>query len=202
MGNQVEPLLPGCYYHIYNRGINSGHIFNETENYNHFLRLMAKYIEPVCEIYAWALMKNHFHLLVYIKPEIELQRISYSVEKVPKNVNATQQFSNWFNAYSKAYNKRYNRTGSLFEKTFERKLVSSEKYFQNLIYYIHWNPVKHYIVEHPLDYPWSSYLSILSSKPTKLKREKIVQVYQSIDHFKKYHDQEQDLSNIEDLMIE
>ena len=39
------------------------------------------------------------------------------------------------------------RTGSLFEKKFERKIVNSDTYLQNLIHYIHYNPVKHRFTE-------------------------------------------------------
>lgn len=57
------------YYHIYNRGINSCNLFEETPNYEHFLRLYEKYINPIADTYAYCLMKNHFHLLVRIKDE-------------------------------------------------------------------------------------------------------------------------------------
>ncbi len=51
-------------YHIYNRGNNSQLIFFEKENYNHFLRLVKKFLLPNCEILAWCLMPNHFHFLI------------------------------------------------------------------------------------------------------------------------------------------
>jgi putative transposase len=67
-----EPLLHGQYYHIYNCGINGEQLFRETTNYEHFLRLYDKYIDPVAETYAWCLMGNHFHLLVRVKDEKEI----------------------------------------------------------------------------------------------------------------------------------
>ena len=60
----MQKLEFGKYYHIYNRGINSCDLFVENENYEHFLRLYEKYINPIVDTYAWVLMKNHFHLLV------------------------------------------------------------------------------------------------------------------------------------------
>ncbi|HSM57092.1 MAG TPA: hypothetical protein VK879_13145 [Candidatus Sulfomarinibacteraceae bacterium] len=59
-----EPLAPGTYYHIYNRGINDEIIFKEERNYPFFLKKMAHYILPVAEVYAYCLLPNHFHLLV------------------------------------------------------------------------------------------------------------------------------------------
>ena len=68
MPNHRIPLQPGSYYHIYNRGINSGPLFFEKENYQHFLRLYDRYVSPIANTFAWALMGNHFHLLVQILP--------------------------------------------------------------------------------------------------------------------------------------
>ncbi len=126
------PLENGKYYHIYNRGNNGIDLFYETENYNHFLKLYEKYIDPIAETFAWCLMKNHFHILVYIKEtnEIDIAKLEYSSTDKPKTVNSSKQFSNLFNAYTQAMNKRYNRTGSLFEKNFKRIVVASENYFQ------------------------------------------------------------------------
>jgi REP element-mobilizing transposase RayT len=137
------PLESGNYYHIYNRGNNRDDIFYESENYYHFLRLYEKYIEPVADTFAWCLLKNHFHFLVYIKTNSEINEnlLNYSTVEKPKVISASKQFSHFFNAYTQAINKRYNRTGSLFEKNFKRKLVLTEAYFGRLIFYIHNNPV-------------------------------------------------------------
>jgi len=63
----TELLKPGKYYHIYNCGINGTNLFHSREDYDRFLKLVEKYILPVCDIYAWVLMKNHFHYLVKIR---------------------------------------------------------------------------------------------------------------------------------------
>jgi REP element-mobilizing transposase RayT len=71
---QKQPIVHGNYYHIYNRGNNGIDIFLETENYYHFLRLYAKYINPIAETFAWCLLKNHFHILVKIKDIQEINK--------------------------------------------------------------------------------------------------------------------------------
>lgn len=43
----------GQYYHIYNRGINSCNLFAEEANYQHFLHLYDKYINPIADTVAW-----------------------------------------------------------------------------------------------------------------------------------------------------
>ena len=152
------PLENGKYYHIYNRGNNGIDLFYEIENYKHFLRLYEKYIDPIAETYAWCLMKNHFHFLVYIKEsaEVDVTKLEYSSTDKPKAVSASKQFSNLFNAYTLAMNKRYKRTGSLFEKNFRRKVVNSDIYFKKLIFYIHNNPVHQRFTEQIIEYPWTS----------------------------------------------
>jgi REP element-mobilizing transposase RayT len=198
------PLIEGNYYHIYNRGINSSDLFFENENYLHFLKLYDKYVTPIAETFAWCLLKNHFHLLVYIKEqnEIDSELLFYSTVEKPKSINASKQFSNLFNAYTQAINKRHHRTGSLFEKNFKRKLITNEKYFQNMIFYIHKNPVKHGFVDKIFDYPWSSYLSVLSDKPTKLQRKKVINVFEDVANFKYYHSCNHNLDDINELIIE
>jgi len=198
------PLTNGNYYHIYNRGNNSDDIFYENENYYHFLRLYEKYIEPIADTYAWCLLKNHFHVLVYIKTELEINQksLSYSTVEKPKVVSASKQFSHFFNAYTQAINRRHKRTGSLFEKNFERKLVDTDEYFRKLIFYIHHNPVHHGFIDNMELYPWSSYNSVISNKPTKLKRNRVIEIFDDIENFKYCHSINQNLELINHLMIE
>lgn len=69
----TQPKLEyGCFYHVYNRGINGCPIFHHSDNYEHFLRLYDRYISSVADTFAWCLMGNHFHLLVKLKPENEI----------------------------------------------------------------------------------------------------------------------------------
>ena len=199
-----EPILYGRYYHIYNRGNNGIDVFLDSENYYYFLRLYAKYIEPIAETFAWCLLKNHFHILVRIKEkaEIEQKNLTYSTTENPKVIDPSKQFSHFFNAYTQGINKRHNRTGKLFEATFKRKTVTSEKYFQKLVFYIHNNPVHHGFVKQMSLYPWSSYGTIISNRPTKLKRDDVIKLFDDVENFIFYHHQQQSLNTISDLIIE
>lgn len=197
---KLQPIEQGNYYHIYNCGINGETIFKEPANYEHFLRLYDKYLEQVAETFAWCLMPNHFHLLVRIKTEDEIVATA-SPERVlnPSWVKKriTQQFSNLFNSYAQAFNKRYNRHGSLFEKPFKRKLIDSDRYFQNIVLYIHNNPVHHGFCDSPMEYAWSSYLSCLSVKPTKLKRKMVMSWFDDLANFKYLHNEKVEVTKIE-----
>jgi putative transposase len=196
----METLQHGKYYHIYNRGNNREDLFRTPENYLHFLRLYEKYIFPVAETFAWVLMKNHFHLLVKMKDINELDLPDF--ENLAGIANPSKQFSNLFNAYAKAFNKMFNRTGSLFEKPFHRIAIDSDKYFRQLIVYIHTNPVHHGFTDDFKDYPWSSYGSIISVKPTKLSRNKVIGWFDDKANFMEIHKQEVNNNLIKELMIE
>lgn len=197
------PLEYGQFYHIYNRGINSCNLFYKNENYEHFLNLYDKYISSVAETFAWVLMKNHFHLLVQIKKE---DKISFPENhRGFKNLDGldriNKQFSNLFNAYTKAINKRYNRTGSLFEHPFKRLKIESDNQLKYLVYYIHHNPIHHGFCDHFLDYPWSSYITMVSPKETKLKRDEVLCWYNNESNFVKSHNEAQ-IQKIEKLNID
>jgi len=251
------PIEHGKYYHIFNRGNNYEDIFKEKSDYLQFLSLMDIYITSVADIYAWALLGNHFHLLVRIKEEDEIgllnsenaksddlelkwrtyfpdnltipcpadegipndmlssdvRRTKYrqnsevgqsnmKKEKFTKKPRPSQQFKHFFNTYASWYNRKYGRIGSLFIKNFERKLVDNERYLRNLIIYIHKNPIHHNFAEHIVEYPWTSYLTIVSVKPTKLHRKSVLGYFDDRANLKYLHQQEDDFDNIEDLIIE
>ena len=190
---QPTPLEHGKYYHVYNRGNNRENIFVEERNYPYFLKLYAHHIEPIAGTFAYCLMRNHFHLLVRIKTEEEIQktlRVLKTLRVSSKTLRVYQVFSNFFNAYTKAINKAYGRTGSLFEHPFGRIQVTSEAYYSHLVIYIHRNPQKHGFVTDFRDWPYSSYHTLLSTKPTHLKREDVLNWFGDLDNLVATHQQE------------
>ncbi len=124
------PLEASTYYHIYNRGINSEDLFKQEQNYSFFLLKYALYLSPVVNTFAYCLLKNHFHLLIRVKSEQELnlfynqnQTGNKLLEK--KGLHSpdfivSKQFAKLFSSYSQAINKAVGRTGSLFETPFKR----------------------------------------------------------------------------------
>ncbi|HEY0091692.1 MAG TPA: hypothetical protein VGB43_04315 [Flavobacterium sp.] len=203
MDYKPEPLLENCVYHIYNRGNNGINIFFDRQNYYYFLKLYKQYITPVAETYAWCLIENHFHLLVLIKDKSQIEKgsLEYSTVTYPKIIDASKQFSHFFNAYTQAINTRYGRTGSLFEKPFKRKHVTPQC-LRKLIYYIHHNPVHHGLVKHPVDYAWSSYGLILSARPAIICTELILKTFGSKECFINFHLRRQNLTEIHNFILE
>lgn len=52
----TTPLLPGRYYHIYNRGNNRENLFREERNYPYFLGLYARHVGPIAQTFAYCLI--------------------------------------------------------------------------------------------------------------------------------------------------
>jgi putative transposase len=162
------PLAWETYYHIYNRGNSRENLFRCDDNYRYFLRLYAYHIEPVAETFAYCLMPNHFHLLIRTrKPDLT------GLEKPVRS--PSQAFSNLFNAYTKAVNEAYGRSGALFERPFHRIPVTSEAYFARLVVYIHQNPQVHGFVDDLIEWRYSSYAALLSTKPTRIARDTVLE---------------------------
>lgn len=190
---QFEQLEYGQYYHLYNHAVGGRDLFRDANNYEYFLELYDKYITPVAETFAWVLMKNHFHLLVRIRNEMEIVKI-FTPDRVLNPVRGMKnipslQFSKLFNSYAQAYNKYHESRCALFERPFKRKLIDNDEYLQQLVLYIHNNPVHHGFCEHPLEYPWSSYLTCTSEKPTKLERDLVIKWFDDRKNFVAAHEQ-------------
>jgi len=172
------PLEPECYYHIYNRGINGEDLFKEERNYFYFKTLLITHILPCADVFAYCLLKNHFHMCIQVKKET----FSQSSIKVSKN------FSNFFNAYTKTINKNYKRTGSLFETPFKRKRLTSDSYITQLIYYVHANSQKHGFLNDFKEYPYSSYEDILNADATIINCKEVMRWFGGPEFFVKYHE--------------
>ncbi|NPA36134.1 MAG: hypothetical protein GXO47_04720 [Chlorobi bacterium] len=216
----------GKYYHIYNRGINSQKIFFDEGDYNHFLELMTVFLTPVVDVYAYVLMGNHFHFAVRIKDEDEIGYLDSANSnsdilmikwktvflrsdeekkgsRFVKKTDPDKMIQHLFSTYAKWFNKKNKRTGALLEHPYKHIEVSNEEYLKQLIIYIHNNPVKHGFCEHLVEYGWSSYLSMISIKPTKLARETVIGWFDDKANFIYAHKKQDDYSDdIQHLFLE
>lgn len=178
-----EVFEVGATYHFYNRGNNHENIFLEERNYDYFLRLIEKYILPISDVYAYCLLKNHFHIALKIKEKEEI------LVKYQEKIHLP--FSNLFNTYTKSINKGYQRTGSLFQEHPHRKRVEDEDYLRQLIVYIHLNPLKHKFSNRFDAYKHSSYSSYLSNKETHLPKDYIFDLFGGKENFIFFHNESQ-----------
>jgi len=196
---EIQPLIEGNYFHIYNRGVNSENIFKEKKNYYHFLRKYVLYCADILETYAYCLLKNHFHLVTYIKENVEVPRKDGNGMF---RLNASTQLSHLFNSYAQSVNKIYNRTGPLFESPFERKLIDNCDYLRSVICYCHHNPQLHGLIQDFRDWEFSSYNAIISNEREFISSDKVRTLFGGIAGFKEAHNLDLHKKNLVKYEIE
>lgn len=141
------PFTSGEFYHLYNRGIDKRKIFFSDGDWRHFQRLL--YIrndadgqirpervhkkplrqldikQPLVHLQAYALMPNHFHLLL--------------IEAVPNGISTYMR--KLLTSYSMYMNKKYERSGPLMCRPFRARHIDSDEYMRYVISYIHLKPL-------------------------------------------------------------
>lgn len=195
----IQPIIEGQYFHIYNRGANGENLFKEEKNYYYFLQQYKFYCGETVETLAYCLLKNHFHLLLYIKENVEVPRKDGNGMF---KLNASKQLGHFFNSYAQSINKSYNRTGPLFESPFERKLVDDESYLMSMICYCHRNAVHHGFVDDLRDWEFSSYHSILKNDNSLVDTDKVIQRFGNISSFEEAHKAYTESKELEKYIIE
>lgn len=137
---------PGALHHIMSRGIERSNIFQDNTDRNYFLDRLGGIIrETSTACFAWALLPNHFHLLL-------------KTGKSP--ISAVM--GRLLTGHAVSYNRRHRRHGHLFQNRYKSILCEEDPYFLQLVRYIHLNPIRANISDiRGLDrYPFSGHSAI------------------------------------------
>jgi putative transposase len=195
-------MVPGQFYHLFNHANGRENLFIEEKNYRFFLEKLALHIIPACRVYAYCLMKNHFHLLISIRTKEDLLQLwqhpdtDIILDDKKLVLKTSKSFSNLFSSYTQAFNKVYERMGSLFIPSMKTELIDSDDSFRRVVLYIHRNPIHHGFVNSFEDWEHSSYKIMLSDKPTKIEREYVLKIFGGSDLFILAHKKELDRKNV------
>ena len=129
--------------HIIQRGNNRDPVFAAEPDYLFYLDCLERAAgEHGLAIHAYVLMTNHVHLLATPSQETSVPKTLQSVGR---------RYVQYFNYTSR-------RSGSLWEGRYRSTVIDAEVYLLTCMRYIELNPVRaQSMVEHPADYPWSSY---------------------------------------------
>ena len=148
MPRQPRLDAPGTWHHVMGRGIERTQIFHtDTDRADFVSRLSALAREGQWSIAAWALLPNHFHLLV----RTGAQPLFRSMKKL-------------LTGYVVNFNRRHKRAGHLFQNRYKSIVVEEEPYVLELTRYIHLNPLRAGLVERLAElrrYPWSGHAALL-----------------------------------------
>lgn len=190
-------FTPGSFYHIFNHAVGNDNLFKSHENYLFFLNRYNHHLFSVFKTFAYCLMPNHFHMLIQVRDEQELEKLTPKQdEDYDSHKFIMQKLSNFLNSYAKAFNKQQSRKGALFVDYTKRKEINNDSYFNRTINYIHQNPVHHGFCKEAKDWEYSSYNSIISiNKTSKLERNVIFDWFGSIEQFVDFHKQHTYLDN-------
>lgn len=146
MSYRKHNLVENEFFHVFNRGNNKQTIFFDAQDFVRFQYLLylannrqaisvkdaltttqgiysIKRSAPLVAIGAYAIMSNHFHIL--ISPLVE-GGVSTFMQKVSTG-------------YAMYFNKKYDRTGGIFENKFKSSLIDNDEYLKYLFAYIHLN---------------------------------------------------------------
>jgi putative transposase len=108
------------------RGIERSKVFRNDADKDHFLERLGNILkESGTSCYAWALIPNHFHLLLKTGP-----------------VPITTVMRRLLTGYAIWFNRRHRRCGHLFQNRFKSILCQEDSYLLELVRYIHLNPLR------------------------------------------------------------
>ena len=142
----------GTLHHVMARGIERRSIFKNDNDRERFLERLGLLSEKTCTpVYAFALIPNHFHIL--------LRSGKGGLSAFMRRL---------LTGYATSYNKRHRRAGHLFQNRYTSVVCKEDPYFMELIRYIHLNPVRARIVHNleELDgYRWSGHYSLIRENP-------------------------------------
>ena len=176
MPKRKIPLVNQEIYHVFNRSVAKQPIFHNKKENETFLSLLEYYRFPnpplrfshyqrlntqdktkllrglykknkhLVEIYSFSIMPNHYHLLLK-------QSLNSGIMNFIRLIQ---------NSYARFLNLRYKRSGSLFQSPFKAVRLETDEQFIHVARYIHLNPVKAGLCQHPKEHLWTSHLYYLT----------------------------------------
>ena len=139
---------PGALHHIICRGIERRQIFQDNADRNNFINRLSTILKQTSTYcYAWALIPNHFHLLLRTGKE--------PIATVMRRL---------LTGYAVSYNRRHRRSGHLFQNRYKSILCQKDPYLLELVRYLHLNPLRAGVVSSlkELDrYPYSGHSRLM-----------------------------------------
>lgn len=136
--------VEGGIYHVYNRVSSGEPIFADPEEAIEFTEIVRDIKKrDGWTIFAWCVMSNHIHIVLRTS-SIPLWRGMHGIQ----------------NRFSRGFNRRHGRTGSLWQGRYKTKYVDDQSYLDQLVLYVHLNPVKGGLVDDPEEYVFAGHREV------------------------------------------
>jgi putative transposase len=141
MGRPLRIEFSGAFYHVTSRGNEKRQIFLSEKDFRKFLDVLSELpARFAVEIHGFALLGNHYHLLL---------------QTARPNLGMAMQYLN--TSYAVYFNRMHKRVGHLLQGRYKAFLIEKNSYLLTVSRYIHLNPVKAHLVDRPEEHFWSSY---------------------------------------------
>ncbi|MBM3209537.1 hypothetical protein FJZ40_04580 [Candidatus Shapirobacteria bacterium] len=168
-------LATGETYHVLNHSVGETPIFKGERECSLFLEAMKFYLQPspivrfskyrlnrarypinlsekLVTILNYCLMPSHFHFTLRQEKDNGIKQF-------------TQRLSSSFAHY---FNLKHKNKGHLFATNFKAVRIENDNQLLHLSRYIHLNPVTAYLMNSPMDYPYSSYRIYLGKDKSEI----------------------------------
>ena len=150
MARPLRIEYEGAFYHVTARGNERKKIFLSKRDHQKFLEYLSEARDKYRFIlHAYVIMGNHYHLIIET-PEGNLSRIMHYINS----------------SYTTYTNVKRKRNGHLFQGRYRAIIVDKDSYLLELSRYLHLNPVRAKMAQHPGEYLQSSYRAYVSNGPT------------------------------------
>ncbi|MFH0798772.1 MAG: transposase, partial [Pseudomonadota bacterium] len=138
----------GAWYHVMHRGFGRRKIFLADADRQRFFDLLRD-ISAMwgVEVHAYSLMDNHYHLLLHT-PSGHLARAMRHADGV----------------YTQYFNRRNAMVGPVFRGRYKSIVIEKDSYLQELVRYIHLNPVRAGVSKKPSDHRWTSHAAYFNAR--------------------------------------
>lgn len=163
---------PGARHHLMNRGARRQPIYADSESCGTFLSLLGELPDRYgITIHAYTLMPNHFHILA---------------TSVSGRLSAAMKYLQ--GRFAQLNNQRFDWDGPLFKGRFRNRLVEDDAYWRHLLAYVHLNPVRARLVNHPDQSDWTSHTAYvgLEASPEWLSRGEMLELHGGLDGYRAY----------------
>lgn len=153
----------GAWHHVMNRGAGKQIVFRRDADCVLFMSILETVVTRYrLEVHGYALMPNHYHLLV---------------RSLDGRLSSGMALLNGL--FTRRLNGRIGTDGPRFRGRFRNRLILDDDYLRTTLCYLHLNPVKAHLTSRPDEDCWTSHRAYmgLDARPPWLRCDAMLSVF-------------------------